>query len=869
ADMPSSDNQPSPDAVDYRFTQVRIQAGSVEDVTIKQITAIQAGTTTSEDLKDIKLKNDTKGEVIATVAKLNSNGRAVFDNLNIPVKKGESVNLSILATLTGGASSGRTVRFELHDGVAYTIQIVGNTYGFGITPVRNDFCATTGVTGGACQLQTVASGTLRVSRASSSPATGKIPQGGTQVPLIAVEYNITGEAVRVTSQNWDFAFADDFACSELTSVTLYNASNAVVAGPKDCASNTVTFTDSMTIPAGSQVYTLKANIASTAGDDGDSTADTVAATLDVSEYTVRGESSGKSTTVSTTTDVTGNTLTLQAAALKVTNSSTPITGSVVAGVQHFTFANVDLDASSGGEDVKVSDIKFTDTLGATADAADLINLELWGDPDTSDAVDQVVRIDTTNATAGLSSGTVTFTFKTPIRVAKSKASTIMLKADVSKSATIGGTETHTFAVAAAADVTSTGWSTGTAITETVAGSGQAQTVRAAGTLKVEVAADSATSGPVVAGSTGVAMAKYKFTASFEDVDLTDIPLYLANGTTGAGTLPNVKKVRLYKDGQLVGNVNGYTFDNNAKVTVTVDNGVIRAMKDVPTYIELRADFNPKEQVTSGTAARVGLGDSDSDASTWGGAGNYNITAVGRDGGSQLAVATLTNTGATGGTVNGGNAFGVFDGILTVGLDATAPSGVQTAGSGKEVFRFWLTSTGDDVTVYDLGFLMSGSATGGDGTGQISGTGDAILYSPDRAIRYADWATADVTQPLDPGSTGLHIQSTDGTGASSDAGTDGTGGWDTLLVVGAGQTKVVILTGDTTGAGGATTSKSYQVRLDDEAATVSGIQWMDTELDNKAGASCPAASTDAGAECVIDSATYTKTLPVNGNGLTYN
>ncbi|MDP3770892.1 MAG: hypothetical protein Q8R16_01170, partial [bacterium] len=92
-----------------------------------------------------------------------------------------------------------------------------------------------------------------------------------------------------------------------------------------------------------------------------------------------------------------------------------------------------------------------------------------------------------------------------------------------------------------------------------------------------------------------------------------------------------------------------------------------------------------------------------------------------------------------------------------------------------------------------------------------------------------------------------------------------------LIVGAGQTKVLLLVGDTTGAGGASTSKSFQTVIGDGTATGSGVQWMDGELSGLNGTSCTGATTDlaTGAECVVDSASYTKTLPVNGNGLTYN
>ena len=47
--------------------------------------------------------------------------------------------------------------------------------------------------------------------------------------------------------------------------------------------------------------------------------------------------------------------------------------------------------------------------------------------------------------------------------------------------------------------------------------------------------------------------------------------------------------------------------------------------------------------------------------------------------------------------------------------------------------------------------------------------------------------------------------------------------------------------------------------------------MDVELSGLNGTSCTGATTDlaTGNECVVDSGTYTKTLPINGNGLTYN
>lgn len=883
ANMPTSDSNVNPDESAFRFTQVRIEAGSAEDAMVKQIVAIQSGTVTTSDLKDIMLINDDTGAELGKVATLPGNGRVVFDGLNVTVKKGESVNLSVKASLTGGTSSNRTVGFDLHDGTAYTIRVVGAKYGFGITPTRNNFCATAGVTGGACQTQTVAQGTLRLDRSSKSPATGNIPRGSTSVPLVAVDFTVRGEDIRITSQNWDLTFADAFACADLTAITLYDGAGKVAAGPKDCASNTVTFTDTMTVPVGTTSYTIKGNVASTLTGTATAAADTVIATLDVSEFTVKGTQSGKATTVQTTNDIAGLTQTVQAAALTSTVGATPIAGNVIRGVQDFGFAKFTLDASAGGEDARVTALTIFDTTSATADPDDLVNWEIWGDPDTSNDTAENVRIETTNSTATATStagaagddGSVIFTFKSPLRISKTRGATYEVRSDILAAAVNGAGVTHTVDVSA---VTATGWTTSTAITMTdgtqITGAGQAQTIRASGTLKVELAADTANAGPIVAGSKGVALGKYKLTAADEDIDIKELPIFLADGTTGAGTLGNVDKVKLYVAGKAIGDTAGYTLNSDATKNVVLPSGTFRVTKDVPTYLELKADFNAKEQTTSGTQARAGIGDSDGNASTWGttragAAGSYNIVANGKDSGVTITATTINSTAAAGGLVAGGDVFGVFDGVLSIGLDASSPSGVHTAGTGKETFRFWLTATGDEIEVYDLEFISSGSATGGDGSGQISGTGTSFLYNTDRSVTYADWATADVTQPLDAGTNGIHVSS--GESTTNDAGTDGTRGWDTILTIGAGETRVLILVGDTTGAGGASTSKSLQVRVDAGVALTSGVQWMDVQLSGLNGTSCTAATRDlaTGNECVVDSATYSKTLPVNGNGLTYN
>ncbi len=138
-----------PDAVDFRFTQVKISAGSVEPLNVEQIIAIKNGTATNSDVKNITLYNDTTGETLGMVAALDSNGRAVFSNIDLKIPKGGYVELSIKADMNGG--SGKTIAFNLHDGNSSTIMIKGATFKSVIIPIRSNFCNADGT----CQIQSI------------------------------------------------------------------------------------------------------------------------------------------------------------------------------------------------------------------------------------------------------------------------------------------------------------------------------------------------------------------------------------------------------------------------------------------------------------------------------------------------------------------------------------------------------------------------------------------------------------------------------------------------------------------------------------------------------------------------------------------
>ncbi len=835
---PASDQTVDPDAKDFRFTQVKVQAGGTEDLKVTQITAIRNGTAGDSDVKDIKLVNDKDGSTVSTVASL-TNGRAVFNNLSVTVPKGENLELSVIATLVGGA--GRTIAFDLHDGTAYTIRVVGQKYGFEIIPTRNNFCAANGT----CQTQTINQGYLTVSKSSKTPATGNIPLGGTGITLAAFDFDARGEDINVTQTQFTITPGGTGSASDWTNIGLYDATGALVAGPRDgstttaATAQTLTFTDAFKIPVGVQTYYIKGNLSSSAV-----ATETIAVTQPANSVTAKGANAGKTvyttatgTTMAPSSAITSNTLTILGAALQVVTAGTPVASSVVTNAQDQVFSYFDLNATSGGEVVRVSSVTMTDTLGTGTDYSGLNNLELWGDPDNTDATETSVKLQTSNSTA-TNANTVLFTFVTPLKVSASSLSRLKLIADV-VSAT--GTS-HTLKASAA---TATGWTTGNDITETFSGTGQAQTVQSVGRLAITASGSRPSAAQYVANSTGNLMMSYRFASSFEDIDVTE--LYVATNRTTAGVdttsgaSGDVARVKLYKGGTQIGATNGYTLDSAGKAYVVLNNGTLVVPKDDYVTIDIKVDFTDRTQLTDNVTFELGLGDATGIGDQWDGAtdlggggaaaaGSYLIVATGKSSGSILTATTIHSAGTGTGNVVASNTNRLHDGILTVTLNSSSPSGLKGASGAQEVLRFNLTATGDDITVTDFEFTPTNTCT-------ITGTTATKLYlyengSIQTGTSFATWAA---------GTTWM-----EGRTQFSVSGDDSDTAMDTSLQVSVGTTKTLSLVTDTTGC---TTNNTLQITLQGTTDTVSGVDWQ-----NRSGN-------------VIDSA-LTRELPLSGGTITY-
>lgn len=879
-----------PAAVAFRFSQVRISAGSTEPIIVDQITAIKNGTAANTDVKNIELFNDTTGTSLGTLTGLDANSKAVFSNLNLTVAKGAYVELSIKADMAGG--SGRTIGFDVHDGTSFAGMIKGGTFNFGITPTftgTSAFCDV-GVTDYTCQRQTINQGYLTVSKSALAPATGKVATGGTNVPLMAFDFTVAGEPINVTSTIVTFTTADGSGTVDsagrhhVTNFTLVKADGTILAGPKDgvttntdAGAETLTITDGYTLPIGTTVVYAKANLSSLM-----EATNTIVVSMAVTAITGKGANSGKTTyttstgtTVPPATAITGNTMTVQGPVLVITTVATPVAGSMVVNAQDQIFAYFDLDASAGGENIRVSSVKVTDTLGGAASAyTGLNNLELWGDPDNTDATAVNERLVTSNSTA-TNANEVTFTFQTPIVVSKTATSRLTLKADVTTvwdSDAGGASDTQTFKVNAGGDVTAIGATTGNTASKSVTGAGQAQTLRQAGTLKVEKAADMPSAVQIVSSSMANEVMKYKFTTQYEPVDITTMSLFCGDNTQGGAncTLGNVAKIYVYADGALVGNTSGYTLDATGLASVVLTSGTLVIPKDSYKTITLKIDLPDKTQVTTSSAAdlQIGIEQATSCATTcaqnedntWGDGVNVNndywIIATGQSSGATISKATINSLGTVAASqVFGSNGFSAHKGILTVSLNASSPSGTQTAGLNKEVLRLNLTATGDDIIIRELEMVNSGTAT-------ITGTGDLTVKSDDLGTTFATIlsanantygaSTAPLAAQLVVGINGCTVGAADATGALCAA------GWASVdnLQVAAGTTKVIRIFGDTTGA---LSTKTYQMSISNAAAnpaTDFGMTYRDSS------------GTPVDVGNLASTQPATKNLPLTGGSLSY-
>lgn len=536
-----TDSQPNGGDTDVVINKFQLVAGSVEAVTVKQIAVERQGSASSTDTVNIELFDVSSGQSVGTVATWDANDLAVFNNLNIVLDKGQTKRFEVRVDVIGG--SGLTVNGDLTDGNDVRVQVMGNTYGFYITPTNSM------TNGQGASNQTIQSGTLTITKSVTTPAAGNISPGSDR-HLATFDFQVLGEPMKLTAMKLDVALTG-MTYDEVTNVKLTNAdTGALIAGPKDLdAGAEATFTDVVILPVGTTKVKVTANLNSSVG-----AGDTINVAYDApaTTTTARGMTSNDSVTPSPAGDVSANTLTVQAGALATTTNTTPAARSIVKGQQDHIFATASLSAANSGEDVNVSSIVINNAVtNADADAQDLDNVEIWADLNSGMSARGDIyetKVGDTKQLGSATGGNATLTFNlTPsITVAKNATVTIAVIADLSSDADTN--DTHTIDIDS---ITASGKDTGSTVSSTPSGSGQAMTVAAGGDLTVTIDSSTPTAGLMLDNANEHTASIFRLAANnTENLDVDSIKI-TDDGTNGNDV---VKFYKFYNGATLLGTV---------------------------------------------------------------------------------------------------------------------------------------------------------------------------------------------------------------------------------------------------------------------------------------------------------------------------
>lgn len=669
-----TDSQPNGGDTDVVINKFQLVAGSVEAVTVKQIAVERQGSASSTDTVNIELFDVSSGQSVGTVSTWDSNSLAVFNNLNIVLDKGQTKRFEVRVDVIGG--SGLTVNGDLTDGSDVRVQAMGNTYGFYITPT-NSMDANSGM--GASN-QTIQSGTLTVAKSVSTPAAGNISAGSDR-HLATFDLQILGEPMKLTAMKLQ-ATLGTMVYTEVTNVKLTNAdTGALIAGPKDLAADaSVSFTDVVILPVGTTKVKVTANINSSV-----SNGDTINVAYDdpSTTTTARGMTSNDSVTPSPASDVAANTLTVQAATLTAVTNTSPAARSIVKGQQDHIFATASLSAANSGEDVLVSALVVENTVNVAADdtnsgAEDVDNVEIWADLNSGMSARGDVyetKVGDTKQFTGTNDGdaTLSFNLNPTLTVAKNATVNVAVIADLSSSAV--ATDTFTVSLDTdAGDVTASGKDTGSSISVTPTGAGQAMTVAAAGTLTVSVDSSTPVAGLMLDNANEHSLTVFRFAANnTENLDVDSIKI-TDDGSNGNDVAASYK---FYNGATLLGTA---TPDGSGDAELFLADGALVIPANDYKLVTVKAVLRDID----GT----GFVNGDTLIATIAAAGDVDTTGL-----ASGSAVDSTQTSVDGNTMTAYEAYPV----VAFAADASIGSAV-TLGSSQLIAKVALTNSGNkDVT----------------------------------------------------------------------------------------------------------------------------------------------------------------------------
>ncbi|MFA6254856.1 MAG: hypothetical protein WC675_02330 [Patescibacteria group bacterium] len=689
----------------YIASGVKLTAGSVEDFKVTQISFKQGGTASDSDVANLDLLVDDA--VVKTVAEP-VDGVVTFDLSASPVliAKGRSVQFDLQLDIASG--SARTIRFDVND--ESDIRAKGQLYGSEVKVACGSGCTVDAEPFWTAPLTTVSTGSLRIG--SSTLSNANIPEDDTQIVLGKFEFEAKGEAVEITSLPIAFKITTSTGnlgtdtTVDLTNVSVYDENGVIVAGPDDptlkyyddggttkTAILVATSTDTVTVPVGVHIYTVKADLDSDFG-----TGDTIiahikpAVSATAATIVAKGENTGLTIYPTPYSEQTSATMTVQSAALAISVSPTPGAATVVGGTKGHTFANIIIGAESSGEDIKVTAVKVA-VHSSTANPSQVSNWSLWNGS-TELSVTNDPDSDTSGKTAAGNSATSTFTLSTPLVITKGTSKTLTIKGDIATSATSGSITVGLPDKTGSDHITAKGNSSALDAIITVSQSdGQAQTFTTTGTLTLTQSSATPKAGFIPGNTAGVSAAVLLIQGTKENINIEK--MYVTAEQVNSGGFDQIDTLYLYNGSTLVGSVVPTATDAASKTALLdLTSNPLVIPKDTTVTLTFKVDTPVVNYELNGDTAGF--------ASSYQGfylsiSGAGDIVAKGAESGQEVTASLSTASGKSLTLVRS------IPKVTLTETGGTIPAGTNT----KVLSQFTVAAdSGGDIGLMSVSFLMT-------------------------------------------------------------------------------------------------------------------------------------------------------------------
>lgn len=653
----------------YIVSSVKITNGSSstgQDFKLKSITFTQNGSASPEDLTNLKLINVNTSQTIATVATI-SDKKVRFNNLDVSIKKGDNFNFDLRLDINSGSS--RTISMDIDQ--RSDIVLYDMLRGFNVLPSYTN-SAGTAVSASPyynANNTTIGDGKLRIESLTISQ--DKIAENSKKVTLGKFKFVVEGEPVNITALGFVVTTGGTAGQGAITNIALVDKNGNTVGGPQDptplvgsAAQATATTTDTITVPVGENIYTVVGDLNS------DFTAnDTVQIGIFPAVITVKGDVSGNTITPTPTGQVQSTSLTVKTAALAVSLGSTPSAQTVVAGTQDFEFAQIVLNASDSGSDIRVTQISVVVT--STNVAANLVSgIEVY-DGSTKLTIDSSSQScsETTCSTSGnsvIATTTLTITSGN-LTVPRATSKTLRIVGDIGTGDTSGTFQLNL----QGGNITGIDQEAQSITPTYTTGTGGIMTLAAGGTLNISFLSDPK-AGLVIGGST-VEVGKFILDAKNEALTLNKLGFEVNNPDGGdVGGEAEIASIELWESG---GSAPLGTVEvNSSRATITPSVAVTLAQNTSKTFI-LKTKWENLQPASSGSPATSGEG------------ARMRLTYVDVKGTSAASSSISINPSGIDGATGNFASFHVFKSMPTVTVTTFSGDDKIVANSAHDLFKF--------------------------------------------------------------------------------------------------------------------------------------------------------------------------------------